>query len=69
MYAQAEIAFKKMEELGVVLIDSADLPSVAELWDSNAEVTGMNYDFKEDLATYLGELTDSKVLTLSDVIK
>lgn len=69
VYAATEVALKKMAELGAVIVDPADLPSISELWYSGGELTRTRYEFKEDLPKYLSELKDSKVRTLSDLIK
>lgn len=63
------MALRKLEDLGVVLVDPADLPSIGEMWDSFAPMTRLRYEFKEGIAKYLGGLKGTKLRNLGDLIK
>ncbi len=64
--AVGEAALAALADLGAVLVDPADIPNVADIFES--EFTVLLYEFKHDLEVYLRGLVRSRVRTLADVI-
>lgn len=60
---------KKIASLGAHVQDPANLETVDELFQSTAETTVLNFDFKVDLATYLSDLGNTTLTSLRDVIE
>lgn len=63
-----EVAVKAMEDAGAVLVDPADVPTIDELNADPAEIIVLVYEFKRDLAAYLGSRPGLPVATLADLI-
>jgi amidase len=61
-----EAALAKMQELGAVLVDPAELPHAGEYDDTELEV--LLYEFKHDLNAYLATRQGLPVKTLADLI-
>jgi amidase len=67
--ALAETAIETMRALGAIIVDPADIPNAKEMNASEAELTGLLYEFKADLNAYLGGLpADAPVRSLADLI-
>ena len=67
--AIVEKAIEQMRELGAIIIDNADIPTVQLIADSQEELTVLLFEFKADLNTYLAELTETPVHSLADIIE
>ncbi|KAJ9100953.1 hypothetical protein QFC19_005349 [Naganishia cerealis] len=61
-------AVSKIESLGAIIQDPAEIPSMDEWLASDAEWVVMTTEFKEGIATYLKDMTSSDVRTLEDII-
>lgn len=66
--AIAEVALRRMRELGAKVVDPANIPTAKQMSSSENELTVLLYEFKPDLNRYLSELKASKVRSLKDVI-
>ena len=64
--AVGEEAIAALADLGATLVDPADVPRIAEIFE--VEFTVLLYEFKHDLEVYLRDLVRSRVRTLADVI-
>ena len=64
--AVGEEAISALRDLGAVIVDPADPPNVADIF--NVEFTVLLYEFKHDLTAYLRGLVRSQVRSLADVI-
>src|SRR5206468_12232479 len=65
--AIAEEAIGEMSKLGATIVDPADIPNVADVF--NPEFAVLLFEFKVDLARYLQDLVVSQVRTLQDCIE
>ena len=63
-----EKAIEQMRELGAIIIDNADIPTAQLMSESDNEMTVLLFEFKADLNTYLAELAETPVHSLSDII-
>ena len=64
--AVAEAALRTLRELGAVLVDPADIPTVG---GPDPELDVLLYEFKDGLNKYLAALPRSNVRTLADLIR
>jgi amidase len=64
--AVAEAAIGDLSRLGATVVDPADIPNVADVFDP--EFTVLLYEFKADIAAYLAELGNTSMRTLADLI-
>ncbi|MEO8957071.1 MAG: amidase [Ktedonobacteraceae bacterium] len=64
-----EKAIEQMRELGAIIIDDADIPTVQLMADAKGEMTVLQFEFKADLNTYLAELTETPIHSLADIIE
>ena len=62
----AEAAIAELSRLGATVVDPADIPNVADVFDP--EFTVLLYEFKADIAAYLAELRNTSMRTLADLI-
>jgi amidase len=67
--AAMEDAIRIMREHGAEVVDPADIPTVKEIGESEAEFTVLLFEFKADLAAYLAHRPNLPVRTLADVIR
>jgi amidase len=67
--AIAEAAVALMRELGVQVIDPADIPTAEALHEEPWELEVLLYEFKHDLDAYLAERGDPAIRSLEDVIR
>jgi amidase len=63
-----EDALEAMRNADAVLVDPADLPTMAEIGTGAAEVTVLVYEFKRDLNAYLATRSGVPISTLADAI-
>ena len=61
-------ALKKMEELGAIIVDPANIPSARQIAESTAEMEVMLFELKAGMNTYLSTLEGAQVQTLADII-
>ena len=66
--AVAEEAVRLLAAQGANLVDPADLPSIDELGETDAELTVLNTEFKADLEAYLTTRGPGSPRTLADVV-
>jgi amidase len=67
--ALAEAAIQTMRALGATIVDPDNIPNAKEMSASEAELTVLLYEFKEDLNAYLESLpVDAPVRSLADLI-
>ncbi len=66
--AIANAAIARMQELGAVIIDPANIPTAQQMASSPDEFTVLLFEFKADVNKYLSELVSSRVRTLADLI-
>jgi amidase len=64
--AIAEAAIAELSRLGATVVDPADIPNVADVFDP--ELTVLLFEFKADMAAYLSELSNTSMRTLADLI-
>jgi amidase len=64
--AVAEAAIGALSRLGATVVDPADIPGVADVFEP--ELTVLLYEFKADIAAYLAELGNTSMRTLADLI-
>jgi amidase len=64
--AVAEAAIGELSRLGATVVDPADIPNVADVFDP--EFTVLLHEFKADIAAYLSELRNTSMRTLADLI-
>jgi amidase len=64
--AVAEAAIGELRRLGATVVDPADIPNVADVFDP--ELTVLLFEFKADIAAYLSELERTSMRTLADLI-
>jgi amidase len=66
----AEIAIRKMRQMGATIIDPANIPTAKEMQSSDSEMTVLLHEFKHDLKRYLSKkLEFSRVHSLKDIIE
>jgi amidase len=64
-----EEAIAAIRAAGAVVIDPADIPTIDEISQSNAEIVVLVHEFKRDLNAYLATRTGVPVRTMADVIR
>ena len=67
--AIAEAAVALMRQLGVEVIDPADIPTAEALQEEPGEMEVLLYEFKHDLDAYLAERDDPVIRSLEDLIR
>ncbi|KAI8612185.1 amidase signature domain-containing protein [Chytriomyces sp. MP71] len=60
-------AVKVLEQLGATVVE-IEFPDVGGYPNDGNELTILRFDFKQDINTYLSELTNTKIKTLDDII-
>ncbi|GLV56263.1 amidase [Dictyobacter sp. S3.2.2.5] len=63
-----ESALQALQEAGAILVDPANIPTAKQMESSTAENLVLITDLKADLNAYLGELLESPVRNLAEVI-
>jgi amidase len=63
-----EQAIARLRELGVEIIDPANIETAREMQTSEGELTVLLYELKADLNSYLAELESSPVRSLAEII-
>jgi amidase len=66
--AVGEAAIEAMRDAGAVIVDPADIPTINDLNNDQAEIIVLIYEFKRDLNAYLASRTGVPVHTVADVI-
>jgi amidase len=65
------VAIKKMQDLGAIICDPADIPGSQQWKDSGMsdEMTIIAHEYKEDMAKYLATMKQTDVANLRDIIE
>lgn len=62
-------AIERMRELGAVIVDPADIPTIKQITSSESEMKVLLWEFKAGLNKYLSELASSPVRSLAEIIR
>jgi amidase len=71
MRSELDAAVQKMQELGAIICDPADIPS-SEQWKTTSmseRRTIIAHEYKEDMKKYLATMKRTDVATMRDIIK
>jgi amidase len=69
--SELDAAIKKMEQLGAIIFDPADIPS-SEEWIQQSmsnDIAVISNEFKEDMRKYLDTMKSTEVTCLRDIIE
>lgn len=69
--SELDATIKKMEQLGAIIFDPADIPS-SEEWITKSmsdDITVIANEFKEDMKKYLDTMKSTEITCLRDIIE